>query len=631
MSLINTGLTGLLAAQRGLDVTANNVANASTDGYVRRRLVQAEAIAPAAGLTANVGNGVDIVGVERVYDQFLTEQLRGQVSSEQRAQAYSDLATRLDNLLGNTDTGLSTSIQTFYNQVELLSRNPNSAANREQLLQQADSLTQSFQQVNSQLNSLDSEVDKRLQDSITNINNIASSLAKINASLAQGGQGASNDLADQRDKLIADLTAQVDARVVTQADGSVTVLVGNGQPLVIGVRNAQLQTVPDQFNPTRLQVAFNDGSGAQLISRQISGGTLGGLLAFRSEALQPAQRDLGLLAQGLTESFNAQHRLGVDANGNLGGDFFSSLAPATLVAAGNSGSASVAASIGSAASLVSRDYQLRYDGSNWQLTDATTGAVIPTSGTGTAASPFTAEGLSIVVAGAPAAGDRFLIQAAAGAAGRFGVGITDPQRIAAAAPVASSVAVGNLSAATVSGATVTDVTNPALLQPIQVVFDDPTTYRIRSATGTDLSGPLAYTSGANIDFNGWQVQVSGAPETGDRFLVQPAGPSSGDNTNALALAKTNAQGFFSGGTLSVDDFAARMLASVGATAQRAAQDATAQTALRSQAQQAAENTAGVNLDEEAANMLKYQQAYQAASKIIVVANDLFQTLLSLVR
>lgn len=631
MSLINTALSGLLAAQRGLDVTANNVANSATDGYVRRRIVQAEAVAPAGGISANVGNGVNVIDVQRIYDQFVTEQLRGQVSSEQRAQAYSDFATRLDNLVGGTDTGLSTSIQSFYDQVELLARDPTSTSNREQVLQQANSLALRFQQIDTQINALDDEIDQRIQDSVNRVNDIAASLAKINASLAQGGQAASNDLADQRDTLLRQLGEQVDAKIITQSDGSVTVLVGNGQPLVIGITSARLQAIPDQFNPSHVQVAFNSGSGPQLISRQISGGNLGGLLAFRSEALQPARRDLGVVAQGLAANFNAQHKLGVDAAGNLGGNFFSTIAPTAAAGAGNSGSASVTASIVDPTRLASRDYQLRYDGTNWQLTDASTGTVVPATGTGTAADPFIVDGLSIVVAGAANSGDRFLVQAASGAAGRFAVAITDGRQIAAATPLAATAALTNLSGAAISAVAVANVTNPALLQSVQIVFDDAVTYRIRSATGTDLTGPLAYTSGADISFNGWTTQVNGAPEAGDTFLVQPTGPASGDNSNALALAKTNARGFFGGGTQSIDDFAARMVTTLGTTALRATQDAKVQTALRSQVQQASDNYAGVNLDEEASNMLKYQQAYQAAGKIIVIANDLFQTLLNMVR
>jgi flagellar hook-associated protein 1 FlgK len=631
MSVINIGLSGLLAAQRGLEVTANNVANASTDGYIRRRLVQAEATGSGAGLLAGVGNGVDVLGIERVYDQFVTDQLRGQVSSEQRAQSFSDLATRLDNLIGNPDVGLSTSVQAFYSQVELLARDPTSASNREQLLQQANSLTQRFHQIDSQIASLDNEVNKRLQDSVTRINGIAASLAAVNAELARGGT-ASNDLADKRDLLIRQLTEQIDARVVSQSDGSISVFVGNGQPLVLGALSAKLQTATDEFNPAQLQVAFTDAATTQVISRQISGGVIGGLLAFRSESLEPARRDLGLVAQGLTTSFNAQHKLGVDANGNLGADFFANIPPTTLVGKANSGTAAVSASIGTQANLVARDYQLRYDGAAWQLTDATTGVAIPKTGSGTALDPFVAEGLSVVVAGTPATGDRFRIQATTGAAGAFGVAISDAQQIAAAAPVASSAALANLSRATVSKASVTDISDASLLQSVQITFDDATHYRFRSSSGVDLTGlSLPYTSGANIDFHGWRVQISGAPEAGDQFQVQATGPGSGDNSNALALATSGSKGLFGGGTLSVDDVAGRMLANVGSTALRATQDAKIQTALRSQIEQNAENTSGVNLDEEAANMLRYQQAYQAASKIIVVANDLFQTILNMAR
>ncbi len=630
MSIISTGLSGLVAAQRGLEATSNNVANAGTDGYVRRRIVQAEAITTGAGLTADLGSGVRVTGVERLYDAFLGESLRGISSMEGRAQIMSDLSARLDGLIGNPDLGLDRSVQAFFDQVELLGRDPTSAASREALLAQGDSLSGRFQQLGTQLERFGDEVDRRLADMTGRINAIARSLATINETLARGASGA-NDLLDQRDALLGELSRLIDANVLKQADGTTTVMIGNGQPLVLGINSAELTLAQDEFDPTRLQVNIDFGAESRPISRVVSGGELGGLLAFRSEALDPARRELGLLAATITNAFNAQHALGVDARGNLGGTFFSTLQPLVADSARNAGTATLTATVADATALKARDYELRFDGTAWSLADAGTGQPLTMTGTGSVADPFLFDGLALSVSAGAATNDRFLVRPVTDAASRVALSIADAGSIAAAAPMRTSRFLGNASDATIAPGGISDVSNPALQQPVQLRFESAGTFRIYDGANNDLSGPLAYTSGADITFNGWTVRVSGSPATGDRFDVLPTPPGSADNGNALELARVARRGYLAGGQVSADDLATRLVATVGTAAQRHSQDLQVQGALREQAQLDFDAIGGVNLDEEAANLLRYQQAYQAASKIIAVADDLFQTLIGIIR
>ncbi|WKZ13494.1 MAG: flagellar hook-associated protein FlgK [Gammaproteobacteria bacterium] len=630
MSIISTGLSGLVAAQRGLEATSNNVANAGTDGYVRRRIVQAEAITTGAGLTADLGSGVRVTGVERLYDAFLGESLRGISSMEGRAQIMSDLAARLDGLIGNPDLGLDRSIQAFFDQVELLGRDPTSAASRQALLAQGDSLSGRFQQLGTQLERFGDEVDRRLADVTGRINAIAKSLATINETLARGASGA-NDLLDQRDALLGELSRLIDANVLKQADGTTTVMIGNGQPLVLGINSAELTLAQDEFDPTRLQINIDFGAESRPISRVVSGGELGGLLAFRSEALDPARRELGLLAATITNAFNEQHALGVDARGNLGGTFFSTLQPLVAGSARNAGAATLTATVADATALQARDYELRFDGTAWSLADAGTGQPLTMTGTGSVADPFLFDGLALSVSAGAATNDRFLVRPVTDAASRVALSIADAGSIAAAAPVRTSRLLGNASDATIALGGISDVTNPALQQPVQLRFESAGTFRVYDGANNDLSGPLAYTSGADINFNGWTVRVSGSPATGDRFDVLPTPPGSADNGNALELARVARRGYLAGGQVSADDLSTRLVATVGTAAQRHSQDLQVQGALREQAQLDFDAVGGVNLDEEAANLLRYQQAYQAASKIIAVADELFQTLIGIIR
>jgi len=625
-SFINNGLSGLLAAQRALQVTSNNVANSMTEGYARQRVEFAERPSQVAGGGLAIGNGVGISGINRVYDQFVADELKGATSSQQRAQTVSDLAGRVDNLLGNPDSGISQSVQSFFSQAEALNRDPTSAVNRQQLLAEGNSLAQRFGQLDNQLGRINGEINGRLQEGVNRINGIAESLANVNDRIAGSTVSNPNDLLDEQERLLNELSGLVDFNAVRQTNGSLNVMVGTGQPLVLNNSAFKLETVQNEFDGTKLELGYQGKS----ISGTLSGGEMAGLLAFRNDILDGSRQELGQLALGITEVFNAQHRQGMDLDGQLGGDFFAAVQPTSTPSANNSGTASLGVAIGDASAVEARDYILRYTGSAWELMDANTQAPVAMSGSGTAGDPLVAEGLEIVTGAGADAGDRFRITAASAASTNVGVVLTDPRGIAAASPLASAVSLSNLSAATISNATVDDLANPNLLRSVEIRFDNPTTYRIFDTGGTDLSGPQAYTAGSDISFQGFTVQINGAAGTGDSFTVNAAGPGSGDNSNALALSEIGATGFFNNGELSITNVGANLVANVGSAAARANNELSVQTLLRDQAELDVESISGVNLEEEAVNMLRYQEAYLAASKIINVANDLFQTLIGVV-
>ncbi len=621
-AFINNGLSGLLAAQRALQVTSNNVANAATDGYVRQRVEFSERPSTFSG-GLSLGNGVDISGVRRVYDQFIADELKSAHMSEGRARWLSDLSGRLDQLLGNPDRGIGQALQSFFNQAEALNRDPTSTVNRQQLLAQGRSLADSFAQVDSQLTGLGNEVNGRLREAVNRINTLADSLARVNDRLAANAGATPNELLDEQENLLKELAGLIDFTTTRQANGSVNILVGNGQPLVLDVTAFDLGVIGNEFDSSRLELAYN----GQAISNLVSGGQVAGLLTFRSDSLDPARRQLGQLALGLTEVFNAQHRAGMDLNGQLGGDFFAGIQPDAVASATNSGSASVSLSVIDPAASEARDYVLRFNGSAWELRDAATGVAVTMSGSGTPADPFRAEGLEFTVGGAAASGDRFLLSAVRSAPTGVAVTLTDPNSIAAASPVTAAISLANLSDARVSGTQVDDASDPQLLQAVNIVFDTPGSYRIRDLGGNDLSGPQAWTAGDPISFNGWTVQLSGSPQSGDSFEIRPTGAGSGDNANALALSRISAQGFFNNGQVSLANVSANIVANIGSVAARAESDLAIQTALREQSELDLEAVAGVNLEEEAVNLLRYQEAYLAASKIITVANQLFNSLL----
>jgi flagellar hook-associated protein 1 FlgK len=627
---IGTGLTGLLAAQRALQVTGNNIANANTEGYVRQRIDLA-AIPSSSRSGIAIGQGVRVAGVERVFDQLLTDQLRDATAATGRSQAYNDLAVRLDRVLGDPERSIATSLRSFFAAAEAVGRDPTSIASRQQLLLEAGALGDRFAGLDNQLGTLAREIDARLGQAASTVNRLTSGIAELNTRIVAAGGSPPAELVDQREELLRQLAGQVDVTTSPQADGSITVFAGSGQTLVIGPRSRELSVASDPLQGDRLRIGIRERGGFEDLTGKIGGGAIGGLLAFRRDVLDPARAQLGQVALGVGAAVNEQHRQGLDLNGELGGDFFRIAPPGISASTGNTGTATVAVDIAVPEAVAAREYELRFNGSAWTLYDRATSAVIPATGSGTAADPLQAEGLSLTVAGSAAAGDRFLVRPLGNVAAGLRPAITDPARIAAASPLAAAASGANLSNATAGRPVVTDAADPALLAPVEIRFESGGSYRIWSAAGAALTGPQAWAAGDAISFNGWSVTLDGTPVAADRFSIRPVGSGSGDNGNAAALAGLADRGWFRGGAQSLTDLSADLVGTVGAVAARAASELDARQVILSQATLDVESVSGVNLEEEAATLLRFQQAYQAATKVVAIGDELFQTLLMAIR
>lgn len=625
--LLNNAISGLLTAQRGMDTTSHNIANVNTDGYSRQRVDQAARIPQYLG-GSFVGTGVEVTDVRRIYDQFLTDQLRGATAAQEELTVFRDLTRRVDSILSDEAAGLSQGMTEFFETVESLTADPASLPIRHAVLGQGQALADRFGVLDAQLGGLENDVNLRIQGSVSEINGLAAAIASVNDQIGRSPGQPPSDLLDQRDALLSQLAGQIDVSVIAQPDGALNVFVGSGQTLVAANRSFDLTVVRDEFDPTRLQVAQSDGGFA--ISRTLSGGALGGALEFRRAVLDPARQELGRIATGLAESFNAVHRGGMDLGASPGGDFFKVPAVEVLPSGRNLGVGSVVLGIADATALAPETYELALAGGSWQLTSQS-GAAVPMSGSGTALDPFLADGLSIQVPAGAVDGDRFQLRPVARAAGSLGIAVGGPERIAAASPLGSTGELANRGNGAISTPAVTDPTDPALSDPVSIVFDDPATFRILDAGGTDLSGPLAYSDGGDIDFNGWRVRISGQPEAGDRFGIAPNPGGIGDNTVAQRLAGLVSEDLFEGGLASLRDLEAGLLSQVGVTARQAGLSLDAQTALREQTELDVQSVSGVNLDEEAINLMRYQEAYMAAAKAISVADSLFQSILDAMR
>lgn len=623
-NLLATGSSALIAFQRALSTVGHNVANINTPGYSRQR-VEFEARDATYFGYGYQGNGVQIVDVRRMADSLATSRLLDSGGELARLQQLSTLSSRLDQLFSEKATGISAPWSSFFDSVNALSSNAAGSADRESVLAQANALVTRFRQIDQHLDGLDTEVNAGLTAATGEVNRLAKEIAQLNGQIG-GSSSPSGDLLDRRDQLISELVAFTGGNAATQDGGLVNVFSAGGQPLVVGATASTLVTVPDPYRPERLQVALETNGQRVTLDKRALGGQIGGLVEFRTTVLDPAMAELGRIATSLAQTFNEGHRAGMDQYGQMGADFFTLPAPRLSSNANNTGNASLTTSVGNVAGLNAQNVLLRFDGAAWVATHPDTGASIPMTGTGTAADPLVVNGIEVVLAsGTPAANDRFLLQPTAGAAGNLGVAITDPGRIAAATPVKATTDLANTGSGKLSGLKVTDAANAALLAPADIEFIDATQYTING------TGPFVYTPGQTIAYNGWSVVLDGAPAAGDTFSVGPTGANSSDNGNAKLLSNLDDARVLNGGTLTLNGAIGGLTTQVGSAARQADYSAQAQQVIHDQAQAARDAVSGVNLDEEAADLMRLQQAYQAASQIIATADTLFQSLLAATR
>ncbi len=646
-NILSIGTSALNAAQVGISTAGHNIANAATPGYNRQVVVQASNNGQNFGF-GFIGQGTQVASIQRVYNEFLSNQVVATQTAKSASDTYYAQISGIDNLLADTSAGLSPALQDFFKGIQDLSANPNSAASRQATLSSAQTLAARFQSLNAQLADSRENVNSQIASSVTSINAYAQQIAQLNDAIQKaGGNGQPpNDLLDQRDQVIADLNKEVKATVIKQTGGSYDITIGNGQPLVLGNQTFTLATVNAMDDPGRLQVGYvNNGTTVALPESYLSGGTLGGLFAYRSQTLDVAQNALGRVAIGLASDFNAQHELGLDQNGKAGGEFFTVGKPLVTASVANTSGAVLGAAISDSKALTTSNYRLQYDGANYKVTRLSDGTVSSFSSL-----PQTVDGVNFsVTSGALAAGDSFLVKPTVNGAQDFAVEISDTTKIAAAGvpaiPVLSSIGSGNTGTGTIAVSSVDASYASAPLQPGQTLTFQyaagTNSFTVTPATAvkvTTVAPPattpyaagaaVPYTAGASINAQGINATISGVPADGDSFIVRP-GSNVGDNSNALALASLQTKNTLIGGSTSYQGAYSQLVSLIGNKTHELDVTRTAEANQLTAQQQAQQSESGVNLDEEAANIMRYQQAYQAAAKVMQTASKLFDTLLSL--
>lgn len=723
MSFYSVGLSALRNAQIAITTAGHNITNANTPGYHRQAIVQSTNFPLRTG-AGFIGQGAHIDTVRRALNQTLETQLLQVQARGAELDSYLSQLTPLDNALGSADSGVSAAFSRFFQAISAVSASPASVPARQGLISNAQGLVTQFQSLGERFAEARNGLDTQIRDSISLINSYASQVADLNKQIAlQSGAApigqVPNDLLDKREQLISQLNKEVGTTTIIQDDGSATVFFGSGQPLVIQDRVFTLAASTSLDDPQHLDVSYQQGSTNVLIgSRNIDGGRLGGLLEFRDSILDPAQNALGRVALGFAQTFNDQHRLGQDLDGNLGGAFFDVPAMVVQPRTTNAGVSVVTATLSNVQHLTTSDYRLIKDtlGPDYTLvrisdnqTTAIAAANIESPGS------TTIDGFRLQINAAAAPGDAYFIRPTRDVAENIKVSANiNTTTIAAAGPVRTAATLGNFGTGQISagsvnspndkvtitfngvgydvvnvstGATlatnqpagtfsfngwstvisgagvvgdvftienavtkktasgpastaaITNATvsvlpvNPDLKNPITITFTSATTFDV---TGVGAGLPaigLTHNpaTGTAISFNGWSVKLTGAPQNGDTFTVGPNTNSNADSRNSLLLAQLQSRSNLAAGTASYEGAFAQMVSLVGNKTSEVQIVSDAQHTLIEQTQAQQQSVSGVNLDEEAADLLRYQQAYQAAGRMLEISSSLFDTLLSIGR
>jgi flagellar hook-associated protein 1 FlgK len=673
MGMLNTGITGLNAFRSQLTTTSHNIANVNTEGYSRQIVGLGTLPATNTSLGA-IGNGVQINDIRRQFDQFLMDRLRTYTSSDADFQIYYDRAARVDDVIADPDAGISRAMQDFFNSIQDVADNPTSTATRDVLLSNANILTDRFHSVHSFLEGLRTEINQDMQVLVGEANSLAESIANLNKEIQiymnSSGGNSPNDLLDRRDQVITQLSELVNITAVGQSDGTVNVFIGNGQGIVIGARSFALGTEIDNAEPDRIDITLEGGGGAEaVITNFLSGGKFGGYLRFRQEILDPTENAIGRLALGLGTLFNEQHKLGMDLNGALGNDFFDipSYSPLDLngqqllLEVQTGGTAATITNI-NVDELDTADYEVTLDttGTSWAILNRETGAIqnIPTAANITFGGANDSA-ITLDVTGA-VAGDQYIVRPTRIVGRAIEVNINDVREIAAASPVA--VFSGDASG---GPATVNTGTSQLIDGRMTTVTGTIAASELVNATGITLDyidnagtlgfqfGPPASTVPAAVfipytvadsgteytveiaGLGDFTFTLSGDPDLTDSFTLKNNIGGVGDNRNALSLAQLqtrktmlNDSTVNQNPTTSFVGLYSGLIGQVGTDTRQALISSNTQTRLKEQAETALDEVVGVNLDEEAANLVHFQQAYQAAAQVIRVSNQLFDTLLA---
>ncbi|WP_454911189.1 flagellar hook-associated protein FlgK [Stutzerimonas chloritidismutans] len=676
--LLSIGLSGLSASKTQLSITGHNITNVNTPGYSRQDASQATRSPQFSG-AGYIGSGTSLVDVRRSYSEFLTSQLRSSTSLNSDVEAYKSQIDQLDSLLAGTTTGITPSLQKFFSALQTAAEDPANIPARQLVLAEAEGLARRFNTVYDRLSEQNNFTNKQMSAVTDQVNRLAGSIGSLNEAIAIAAANGKqpNDLLDARDEAVRQLSGYIGVTVVPQDDSSFNVFIGSGQPLVVGSTVAKLEVVPGQGDPNRHEVQFISGGSRQGITSQITGGELGGLIRYREEVLDSTMNSLGRLSLAVSDQVNTQLGQGLDLKGQVGSALFGNYNEPALAKlrvnafAGNSNAQPVL-NITDTSVLTTRDYLMEYDASGPKVRRLSDNQLMtvtenPAGTLSIADKNGVDQGFQVVLGSpAPVAGDKFSLQPTRRGAADITAVLDQADQLAFAAPVRAEAGLQNSGTGKITQpdlVSVLDASNPELAVDAKQAMEALQTYLgngrlLEFGADGNFSLPTGVTSVPNLAAGGFQsgqtnsvklafetggykyelsIQLSGTPKAGDDFTLDFNQSGVSDNRNALKLVDLQSKQTV-GVSLDADekvisgvsftDGYGELVERVGTLTAQARMDSEATGSILKQATDNRDSLSAVNLDEEAANLIKFEQYYNASAQIIQVARSLFDTLIS---
>ncbi|MFB2800234.1 flagellar hook-associated protein FlgK [Shewanella seohaensis] len=640
IDLLNIARTGVLASQSQLGVTSNNIANANTAGYHRQVATQTTLDSQRLG-NSFYGTGTYVSDVKRIYNDYAARELRiGQTTLSAAEASYGKLS-ELDQVFSQIGKIVPQSLNDLFSGLNSLADLPADLGIRSSTLNDAKQLANSLNQMQSTLNGQLTQTNDQITGMTKRINEISTELANLNLELMKSpNQDAM--LLDKQDALVQELSQYAQVNVIPLENGAKSIMLGGAIMLVSGEVPMSVSTATGDPFPNELQLMSSIGSQSVRVDPSKLGGQLGALFDYREQTLVPAGLELDQLALGVADNFNKLQAQGFDLNGQVGADIFKDINDPLMsigrVAgfSGNTGNATLGVNIDDTSALSGGSYELSFTApATYELRDTQTGTITPLTLNGTKLEG--GAGFSIdIKAGAMASGDRFAIRPTAGAANGIEVVMTDPKGIAAAAPKITPDAAnsGNTQVKLTQISDRSAANFPVTGSELTIEFNTtavPSTYEVFDASGASLGAPVPYTSPSSISAFGFTFEVDSKPVAGNDKFTFDLSFAEGDNTNALAMAKLSETKVMNGGKSTLADVFEQTKQDIGSQTKAAEVRVGAADAIYQQAYARVESESGVNLDEEAANLMRFQQAYQASARIMSTAQQIFDTLLTSVR
>jgi len=668
--LLSIGVSGLAASQAHLSTVGHNITDADTPGFSRQQVTQQTGPGQYIGPAGFIGSGTTLNDVRRMYSGFIDTQLQSATALNGDTQSYLDSINQINSLLADSGTGVNTVLKGFFDAMQNVASKPTDEASRKLLISSAESLSNRFNSVHTQMRDQNSYVNNQLGTMAAKVNDLANTVAQLNQAIKTASHNGiqPNDLLDSRDQAVREMSGLVGVKVVDQ-DGQFALFLGSGQPLVIGNTANSLVAEPSKNDPSRLALIFTTPTSKIDVSTVLSGGSIGGLLRYRDEVLDPAMNELGRLSIVVADQVNQQLAQGLDLNGEFGATLFGDINAADLVGQrsiaqgrNSAGSGNFEVRITDSSQLSLYDYEVKFTSATEFTVRRSDGTDMGAFDLATDPEPQLADGFSVsFVGGAPADGDSFTLIPTRHAAGDIDTILTEPKRLGFAAPLNATSGSGNYGTGSVTQPelnTRLDIyASPAdqkALQdaikdamPVKLVFGEVDaagvqSYKLYDVTGAEIAGAggsiipgQSKELPFNLTVNGEAVEfsttISGSPANGDTFTIAFNRDGQADNRNALALQGLQDKetvGVSGGKGASFTTAYGSLVQQVGGKTAQAIADNGATGAILTQATATRESLSGVNLDEEAANLIKFQQYYTASSQIIKAAQETFNTLLS---